>query len=85
MFKDFNIQVTSITHFSRKFDFKKFMYLNYEKEFKAFVHRFSLDPDNPLLWEAFIHETSQSDDNSIEHNGKLAVLGRKFNLFVCTS
>ncbi|XP_046841569.1 39S ribosomal protein L44, mitochondrial-like [Xenia sp. Carnegie-2017] len=63
---------------ARKFDFKKFMYLNYEKEFKAFVHRFSLDPDNPLLWEAFIHQTSQCDDNSIEHNGKLAVLG--FNI-----
>jgi dsRNA-specific ribonuclease len=43
----------------------------------AFAHRFGLDPDNALLRQALTHRSFSSEDDSVEHNGKLAVLGEQ--------
>ena len=67
----------------RKFDYKQFISINYEKELKAFIHRFNLSPDNELLRKALIHRSFFDAGDSAEHNGKLAVLGKKNFAFVC--
>lgn len=52
---------------------------NYEKELFAFAHRLSLNPDNALLRTALTHKSftdNTETDLILEHNGKLAVLGK---------
>ena len=61
----------------RKFDYKQFISANYDKELTAFVHRLGLAPDNSLLRQALTHRSFLSEDDSVEHNGKLAVLGKQ--------
>jgi dsRNA-specific ribonuclease len=60
----------------RKFDYKQFISVNYDKELAAFAHRLGLAPDNSLLRQALTHRSFLNENDSVEHNGKLAVLGK---------